>query len=132
MLARWRSSSLLTLPIISVIIGLFGLIVVLWAVGPVATGSTRTMDDRISQVGELGTLPARRCEGFVFDRGLDRSLDRGLDSGPGDDGPVEPPGGVHTQPATVGDAELASLRPAAARSVARLGANSPRGPPLLV
>jgi hypothetical protein len=109
MFARWRILALLTL-----------LITVVWVVRPLAPEPTRTGDERISQAGEIGTLLVRRSEG------------PSLDSGSDDDGPAHPPMRAPALEGSVGDADPAAPRPAARRSVDRVGSPSPRGPPLLV
>ena len=109
MFARWRIVALLTL-----------LITVIWAVGPVAAGSTWAGGERMSQAGEIGTLPARRSEG------------PSLDPEEGDDGPANPPTPGQALGASVGELDLTSPHPGTSRSIERFGSTSPRGPPSLV
>ena len=95
------------------------LAVVLWAVGSLPARSVRTTDDRVSQAGEVGTLLARRLEGANVQSERD-------DQGSGN----PPPSVLASAPIAVDG--VPSLPVIEHRSVDRIGATSPRGPPVLV
>ena len=109
MFARWRILALLTL-----------LMTALWVVRPVALGSTWSVDDRMSQAGEIGTLPARRSDGTT------------LEQERGDDGPAHPPTPIELSNGRFDDTEPAAPRPSTRRSIEWFGASNSRGPPLLL
>jgi hypothetical protein len=113
MFARSRILALLTL-----------LVTALWLVRPVALGSTWSVDDRMSQAGEIGTLPARRSEGATLERDSD------------DRGPAHPLIPVELSHRSHDDVGQAAPRPSPRRTVDReiewFGASNSRGPPLLL
>lgn len=114
MFARSRILALLTL-----------LVTALWLVRPVALGSTWSVDDRMSQAGEIGTLPARRSEGVTLER-----------DGDDDDGSAAsaiPFERSHRRLDDLGQAAPhPSPRRAVERHIQRFGASNSRGPPLLL
>jgi hypothetical protein len=108
MFARWRLLALLTL-----------WITVLGAVGLLSARPTWRVDDRVSQAGEIGTLPARRSEATELERKLD------------DDAPAHPPTRGELAQQTFTDTTPAARRSSIRRTVERFGPSNPRGPPLL-